>query len=173
MQRKISGCIMYHCFRVPKWKLGWYIKLAAYPLGIYCNHLTHEESTRTLKICFCTCYIMLCIFNAQQKLLVFKNLHQIYPCSMEKAEVIKLRIIRQNHLAFNDQISRAITKFGPSAGLGGSQVFLHCEELVSMVCSKRAAAETGSPAGRTPRGCASTARHGACGHILLSLIHIC
>lgn len=94
---------------------------------------------------------------------MFKNLHQIYPCSMEKAEVIKLRIIRQNHLAFNDQISRAITKFGPSAGLGGSQVFLHCEELVSMVCSKRAAAETGSPAGRTPRGCASTARHGACG----------
>lgn len=52
----------------------------------------------------------------------------MYPCSMEKAEVIKLHIIQQNHLDFNDQISEAITKFGPSAGLGGSQVSLHSEE---------------------------------------------
>lgn len=150
---------MYPCFRVPKWKLGWCIKLAAYPLGIYCIHLTHEESTRTLKNCFCTCYIMLCIFYAQQKLLVFKNLHQMYPCSMERDEVVKLRIVQQNHLAFNDQISKAITKFGPSAGLGGSQVFLHFETLVSMVCSKSAAADIGSP---QHIGCVGTARHGVC-----------
>lgn len=154
---------MYHCFRVPKWKLGCYIKLEAYPLGIYCIHLTHEKSTRTLKNCFCTCYITLCIFNAQQKLLVFKNLHRMYPCSMERAEVVKLHIIPENHLAFNDQISKAITRFGPSAGLGGSQVFLHFEELASMVCSQSAAVGRGSPqhAG-CPAGCVSTARHGVC-----------
>lgn len=60
----------------------------------------------------------------------------MYPCSMEKAEVIKLHIIQQNHLDFNDQISEAITKFGPSAGLGGSQVSLHSEEWACMLCSE-------------------------------------
>lgn len=87
----------------------------------------------------------------------------MYPCIMEKAEVVKLRIIQQNHLAFNDQISKAITKFGSSAGLGRSGVFRHFEKLVSIVCSKSAAVDTGSP---QHAGChtgrVSTARHGVC-----------
>lgn len=68
-----------------------------------------------------------------------------------------------NHLAFNDQISKAITKFGPSAGLGGSQVLLHFEKLVSTVCSKSAAVDTGSHqhAG-WHAGCVSTDGHGVC-----------
>lgn len=78
----------------------------------------------------------------------------MYPCSVEKAEVIKLHVIQQNHLAFNYQISKAITKFGPGACLEGSQVFppfweisLHCF-LHGGVCSKCAALHRRPPACR-------------------------